>query len=161
MNVKLKFRGYNEKNTGFHLTPKILLPNEPWGMRMQWEHTNVRKFGWFCSKFEQIDMWNFICMGLLSKSHGGTSLSKPNFSNPSPVQTSVLSGTQVLQSGTLRYHRVVPSSDIGLRTALYFRKVLCKVQQINTPRYSRELPCSRLPFYCLTGHNVSLSTTES
>ena len=29
---------------GFHLTPKkVLLPFEPWGMRMQWEHTTLIK----------------------------------------------------------------------------------------------------------------------
>ena len=35
VHLKLKFWGYNEKNMGFHLTPKkVLLPVEPWGMRM-------------------------------------------------------------------------------------------------------------------------------
>ena len=30
---------------GFHLTPKkVLLPTEPWGMRMQWEHTTEAIF---------------------------------------------------------------------------------------------------------------------
>ena len=42
MNLKLKFWDYNEKNMGFHLTPKkVLLSVEPWGMRMQWEHTTL------------------------------------------------------------------------------------------------------------------------
>ena len=37
MNLKLKFLDNNEKNMGFHLTPKkVLLPVD--GMRMQWEH---------------------------------------------------------------------------------------------------------------------------
>ena len=42
VNLKLKFWGYNEKNMGFHLTPnKVLLLVEPWGMRIQWEHTTL------------------------------------------------------------------------------------------------------------------------
>ena len=32
VDLKLKFKGYNEKNMGFHLTPKKeLLPVSPWG----------------------------------------------------------------------------------------------------------------------------------
>ena len=35
VNLKLKFGDYDEKNMGFHLTPKkVLLPVAPWGMRM-------------------------------------------------------------------------------------------------------------------------------
>ena len=45
VNSKLKFWGYSEKNMGFQLTPKkVLLPVEPWGMRMQSEHTTLRGY---------------------------------------------------------------------------------------------------------------------
>ena len=40
VNLKLKFWVYNEKNMNLHLISKILLLwVEPWGVRMQWEHT--------------------------------------------------------------------------------------------------------------------------
>ena len=57
VNVKLKFWGYNEKNMGFHLTPKKgLLTVEPWGMRMQWEHTTLIMH--VCWHFDHaVNMW--------------------------------------------------------------------------------------------------------
>ena len=39
VDLKLKFWDSNVENIGFHLTSKfILLPVEPWEMKLQWEH---------------------------------------------------------------------------------------------------------------------------
>ena len=67
--MKLKFWGYNEKNMGFHLTPKkVLLRVEPRGMRMQWEHTTLKDkkpCGAVCRRatYHNIIILRFIVLG--------------------------------------------------------------------------------------------------